>query len=78
MEKKEKKRVVIETLLNFIRIVKIMVDATFQRDLNLEFSLNQWIERVICEAKPVDQSFEQWLADGTILSKQVLWLPDLL
>merc|ERR1711874_248924 len=40
-----------------------------RRDLNLEFSLNQWIERVICEAKPTDQSFEQWLADGTVLSK---------
>ena len=40
-----------------------------QRDLQLEFKLNQWIEGIILEAKPCELSFEEWIADGTVLSK---------
>ena len=40
-----------------------------QRDLHLEFKLNQWIEGIILEPKPCEQSFEEWIADGTVLSK---------
>ena len=33
--------------------------------------MNQWIEEIICEVKPQKLSFEDWIADGTVLSKWV-------
>ena len=40
-----------------------------QRDLYLEFKLNQWIEGMIQEKKPAEMSFEEWLSDGKILAR---------
>ena len=45
-----------------------------QRDLLLEFRLSQWIEKIISETKPAKISFEDWIADGTVLSKYFLIL----
>merc|ERR1712241_11088 len=50
----------------------VKMDANIKkqrRDLLLEFRLSQWIEGIISEAKPPNISFEDWIADGTILSK---------
>lgn len=66
-----KKQRVITLLFLIVENLTILL----QRDLLLEFRLSQWIEEIISETKPAKISFEDWIADGTILSKYELFLP---
>lgn len=44
-------------------------DRKERRDLELEFKLTKWIESVNKEIKPSTQSFEDWLSNGSVLSR---------
>ena len=50
-------------------LIKNFLSIFLQRDLLLEFRLSQWIEEIISETKPAKISFEDWIADGIILSR---------
>merc|ERR1712123_296184 len=52
-----------------VRFLSDMEAKKERRDLILEFKLNQWVEGIIHEKKPMKQSFEEWLSDGTVLAK---------
>ena len=49
--------------------LKLTNNLYSKRDLILEFKINQWIEGIIHEKKPIKISFEEWISDGTVLSK---------
>ena len=58
-----------ETKGNIAGNSNIFFYSISKRDLLLEFRLSQWIEEITGEEKPQKISFEDWISDGTVLSK---------